>query len=253
MEKEISYRNNRGHKISAVFNQVNEDKSTLVIIIAHGFGTYRNGSSSKQFSKLLEEKEISSFRFDFNGHGESEVPLEDVTISEGVDDILSAISYIKSQGFNNIGLLGTSFGGACSIIAASQSKDLSLLVLRSPVSDYFTRELMTRTKEELSSWKRDGFRLYKTFDQRKINLKYNFFEDMKNNRGFESAENINIPTLVVHGDKDESVPLVLSEMLIKAISNSRLKVIKNADHKYSDPILNDEAVNEIINFIVENL
>lgn len=59
-----------------------------------------------------------------------------------MDDILQAVEFIKQSGHQKIGLVGSSFGGMASIMAASKTPDLSVLALKSPVSDYLGK-LMT--------------------------------------------------------------------------------------------------------------
>jgi len=248
MEHKLYFKNSKGDKLSAVLSISNKDKTTSIIIICHGFASHKNGSA-KKISSELNARGINTMRFDFYGHGESDGKFEDITISEGVNDILQVIKYLKNNGYTKIGLLGTSFGGACSIIAAGQTNDLFLLALRSPVADYFTRELMTKTKEYLVDWKLNGDCIYRKGEDKELRLKYSFYEDMKNLNGLLSATKIIISTFIVHGDKDEIIPIILSEMLNKAIINSELKVIQGADHRYTDPKLDSIAVDLLIEFI----
>ena len=61
------------------------------------------------------------------------------------------------------------------------------------------------------------------------------------------AEN---PVLIIHGENDEVVsvskdPIELNE----AAKNSRLVIIKNADHKFLDPAHWEELISEVDNFI----
>lgn len=252
MDEKLTFLNSKGDKLSGVLSIVNEDPSTPTIVFAHGFTSSKDGSA-KDISVLLNRLGINSLRFDFYGHGESEGEFENITISEGTDDILQAIEVLRSRGFKKIGLFGTSFGGACSIMAASKSRDVSLLALRSPVSDYYIRELLRKSKQELSEWKDNGYRMYKRGDGKELRLNYSFFEDMRFNRGLEAATNINVPTMIVQGDLDVSVPLILNEMLVKVIPDSKLKVIKGADHRYSNPNHDKEAVDILVDFIVESI
>ena len=59
-------------------------------------------------------------------------------------------------------------------------------------------------------------------------MNYSFVEDYEKYNTYESAKNITIPTLIVHGDKDTNVPITQSEKLAKSISNCRLEIIHNA-------------------------
>lgn len=248
MESSIIFQDSQGNKVSGVIRNPNDNFNSPIVIYAHGFASSKNGSS-KDIAALVANVGAHSLRFDFYGHGESEGNFEDVTVSKGVDDTLSAINYVSSLGYSNIHLCGTSYGGACSILAAAKTDRLKSLILRSPVSDYYTRDLMTKSKEELIAWKKDGYRIYKSGSGKELRLNSNFLTDMENLDGFQAAGNIKIPTLIFHGDKDESVPILLSQMIAKVIDDSRLVVIEGADHRYSNPE-HDQCV---INVMVEEI
>jgi len=220
--------------------------------MGHGFSTSKNSDTYVSLAKNLDDYKISSFRIDFYGHGESDGKFENVTISEAVDDLLQAIKFLKSQRYKMVGLMGGSFGGIASIMTASKSKDLYLLVLKSPVSNYLEKEMETKNKKELENWKMKGYRYYLSGDGRKLKLNYTFFEDFKNNNGFKAAPKIKVPTLIVHGDKDEAVPYKQSVKTSKLILNCTLHTVKGANHHYDGNGNKEEALKVMTKFIVAN-
>jgi len=246
MEEKLFFTNSKGNKLAAVLNIIN--KESLTIVISHAFGNFKDGSA-KKLSEKLEFLGINSLRFDFYGHGESEGNISDITVSEGVDDIRSAIKFLKNRDLVKIGLMGISFGGACSILAAAREPSIQSLALRAPVADFLVRELMFRSKEELNKWKETGFREFPKGDGTSANLSYNFFLDLPNNRGLVEAFNITAPTLIIHGDQDERVPFILSEMLQKAIPNATLNVIEGADHIFTNKEQREESLNDMVEFV----
>jgi alpha/beta superfamily hydrolase len=135
MNKNVEFKNSRGDKLAGILNETNS--KDWVLIMAHGFTSNKNTKNFVKLSEMLEGKNISSLRFDFWGHGESDGNFSDITISEAVDDILNAIKFVKELGYKNVGLLGSSFGGISSIMASSKTSDLSFLCLKSPVSNYW--------------------------------------------------------------------------------------------------------------------
>ena len=52
-------------------------------------------------------------------------------------------------------------------------------------------------------------------------------------RWIKAGENVDIPTLIVHGSEDKEVEIQLAEELSKSIKSSKLTVINGADHKFS--------------------
>ncbi|MBN1645967.1 alpha/beta fold hydrolase [Candidatus Woesearchaeota archaeon] len=251
MEKKVHFLDSEGHKVCGILsNPFPSDVVVMptVIILCHGFASSKNNLTHTTLVPKLHEAGIASLRIDFFGHGESEGKFEDITISRAVNDILSAISYLKSLSYSKIGLCGSSFGGISSIMAASKTYSLEFLALKSPVSDYYNIDRWN-TPEELAQWKTKGSTIYKT-GNKKLNVKYSFFEDIANNQGYKAAEKIKIPTLIVHGDKDVTVPVEQSRKTSKIIENCQLEIIHGADHKYSEPQHFSKMMALIFNFLL---
>ena len=253
MEEKVYFKNSKGLKLCSILSNPTSSKEKPIIILCHGFSTSKNSHTYVRLQEILNKYQISTFRFDFFGHGESEGKFEDITISEAVDDILNAIKFLKNQGYTKIGLVSSSFGGIASLMTASKTDDLFILALKSPVSNYEEKEYATKSKEELEEWRNRGFRYYVSGDGRKLKLNYTFFEDFKNNNGYEAAKKIKIPTLIVHGDNDESVPIEQSKKTASLIENCKSEIIEGADHRYSKPEDFEKMLDLISKFIIENL
>lgn len=253
MEK-LFFRNSKGDNLSAVLREPSENTNNAIVVMAHGFQSNKDSKKFIELEKIFNNNNIATFRFDFYGHGESEGEFENITMSEAKDDVLSALSYVKKLGFFKIFLIGSSFGGLSSNLAASESQDLSGLVLICPVSDYERVLRESMTKNEISDWKEKGF-TYKTDEKtnEKRKLLWAFFENLAKNNGYISAKNITIPTLIVHGDKDTTVSLSQSKELVSVIKNSTLYIVKGADHFFTDKLLFQEMINNVSKFILNLL
>lgn len=250
MQEKISFENSKGDRLVGVLSNPTNDKDKPIMIMCHGFSASKESSTYLKLEVALNEKGIATFRFDFYGHGESDGKFEDITITEAVDDALSAIEYIQSLGYSRIGLFGSSFGGMASIMAASKSKDIFVLALKSPVSNYMGKLLIDRGKEGLKDWKQKGYILYDS-GKNKLHLNYSFYEDSEKNNGYEAAKNINIPTIIVHGDVDDTVPVEQSIKTASIIKDCRLEIIKGVDHRYTNPEHFEKMLKLISDFIVE--
>jgi hypothetical protein len=251
MEK-VYFTNSKGDKLCGILSNPKGDHLLPAVILCHGFTTSKDSATSTKLEEILNQKIIATFRFDFFGHGESEGAFSKITISEGVDDILQAIDYLKALGYSKIGLFGSSFGGICAIMAASKTKDLYLLTLKSPVSNYKERDLEIKSKEELAEWRKQGYRSYIDGKGKKHKLNHSFFRDYNNNDGYKAAEKINIPTLIVHGNKDESVPVKQSVKLNEILWKGTLEIIPGANHHYSGKGHFDRMIGLVSNFIIKN-
>ncbi len=253
MEQKIWFSDSKGNKLCSLLSNPTKSLEKPIFIICHGFASSKSSPVYSELVDTLKKNNISTFRFDFYGHGESQGNFEDITISKAVDNILHAIKFIKSLGYKKIGLIGTGFGGISSMVVASKTKDLFLLVLRSPISNY--REVSTiknMSKEEMEEWKSTGYKVYINHQGKRLRLNYSFYEDLKNNDGYKAAKKIKIPTLIVHGDRDEQVSVVQSEKTSEIIKKSKLVIVKGADHLYSDKKHFSEMLKTITEFIVKN-
>lgn len=86
MEGKIFFKNSKGIKLCAILNNPTRDVNRPVIVLCHGFSTSKNSATYVALAERLSEHGISTFRFDFFGHGGSEGNFENITISEAVDD-----------------------------------------------------------------------------------------------------------------------------------------------------------------------
>lgn len=233
--KKVFFKNSKGNKLCGLLTVADADKG-IIAILCHGHSSGKNSKSIATLDSELVSRGVSVFRFDFYGNGESEGKFEDSDLTETSDDALQAIAFAKSQGFKKIILMGSSFGGLASIIAASKTPDLTALVLKSPVSDYYEVDFNILGEGGLAEWKKKGFIHYPyptSNDNRNLILNYSFVEDYQKYDAYKEAEKISVPTLIVHGDADESVPYSQSVKLSSIIKNSTLVTIPGADHRYT--------------------
>lgn len=252
MEEKLYFKNSKGLNLCGILSNPTSNKEKPLIILCHGFGSSKNSRTHVELQRKLNKFGVSTFRFDFFGHGESEGKFEDITISEAMNDILSTVKFMKSKGYSKIGLFGSSFGGIASLMAASKTEELFVLALKSPVSNFEEKLHTTTSKEDMNKWKKKGYYYYVRSDGERKKVNYSFFDDCKNSDGYEAAKKINIPTLIVHGDNDEAVPISQSKKTAALIQNCTLKIIRGADHKYSKPEDFEKMIKFLSTFIVRS-
>jgi len=253
MREKLSFENSKGDKLVGVLSNPNGSVDVPIVILCHGFSSSKESKTFTSMERGLNRFGIASFRFDFYGHGESDGKFEDITISEAVDDILRAIDFLKGKGYSRIGLLGSSFGGISSIMAASKSDDLVVLALKGPVSDYKEVELLRKGLDVIERWRESGFMTHCKSDGTPLKLNYSFYEDIKNNNGYQAAEKIKIPVIIVHGDADEVVPLEQSKKTCEIIEDCRLEIIPGANHRFKEGDSFERSIDFFVDFIVDNL
>jgi dipeptidyl aminopeptidase/acylaminoacyl peptidase len=251
MKEKIFFKNSQGNRLCGILSDPTSQKEKPIIILCHGFSTSKEGRTYARLEEILNDKGISTFRFDFFGHGESDGKLEEITTLEAVDDIQNAIIYLKESGYNKIGLVGSSFGGMASIIKAGKTNELYVLALKSPVSDYLGLFHTRVDKEEIKKWKKKGAIDITGVEGESRKIGYAFYEEAEKIKAYEAAQKIKIPTLIVHGDKDETVPIEQSKKTASLIENCRLEIIEGGDHRYSKPEHFEKMLDLISDFIIE--
>ncbi len=251
MNEKIFFENEKGLKLCGVLSNPTNDVDAPIVILCHGFATDKGGFTFVALEKALNENHISTLRFDFFGHGESDGKFEDITISQETEDIFSAIEYLKSLGYSSMGLVGSSSGGGAAIMAAAKLPDLFALALKAPAVDHVELEIAERGEKGIREWKKEGFVMYERGNGEKLKLNYSFFEDLKNNIGYDVAEKISMSTLIVHGDADCDVPISQSIKLSKMIKDCHLEIFSGADHKFTRPEDFKRMIEIISEFIIK--
>ncbi|MCC7570993.1 alpha/beta fold hydrolase [Candidatus Micrarchaeota archaeon] len=251
MAEKIFFKDANGYKVCGILSE--QDKNKPIVVMAHGLSSGKDSFTNISLEKMFNEKGFSTFRIDLFGHGESDGKFENLTVSNAAQSLLSTIDYVKEKGYLRIVLVGSSFSGICSIMAASKSDDLICLALKCPVSQYEKLEMERKGEQFIKEWKERGYYEYDSGFQGKLRLNYTLFEDFKNNDGWKAAEKIKIPTLIVHGDKDITVPISQSKTVCKIIKDCKLEVVEGADHFFrAKPEHFQEMLNLIFDFIIKN-
>ena len=176
-------------------------------------------------------QKIAALRFDFGGCGESED--REITLKNQIDDLKFAINYVRENGYSKIGLLGESFGGLTSILAYDDN--IKTLVLWAPVTKSKTPSILQKEKfrQELNN---RGFVIYRK-DGRNFKIPKEYFEERQNINQKEILSKIKSPVLIIHGNKDEVVPLNHSQEAMEYLPpNSRLEIIEGGNHTFNNRI-----------------
>ena len=251
MKEKIFLKNSKGNKLCGILSNPTSQEEKPIIILCHGFSTSKDGRTYVRLEEILNKNRVSTFRFDFFGHGESDGKFEETTTSEAVDDIHNVIKFLKDSGYKKTGLVGSSFGGMASMIEAGKTNDLYVLAMKSPVSDYLGMFLARDIEIDIKDWKEKGFIDVTGVNGESRKLNYSFYEDAEKINGYEAAKKIKIPTLIVHGNEDETVPIEQSKRTASLIENCRLEIIEGGDHTYSKAEHFENMLDLISEFIIE--
>ena len=227
----IYFKNSNGKRLCGIISNPKSDsvkESGTIIIMCHGLGSNKDYIPYITLQDKINALGITTFRMDLLGHGESDGEFDDLTLTETIDDILCAKHELERRGYGNIGYIGTSFGGVGGIMVASLEQ-FKFLILISPPTHYDISEMVKSSIHML----RELVKINKATEKRKAHPNMRFFMDYGSYDSYDAAKKITAPVLIIHGNKDNIVPLAKSRELKKRIKGSKLKVIRDADHHYT--------------------
>ncbi len=245
MQKKIFLKSKSG-KVCCIHSKVKGSSS--VVILAHGYLSNKKSRTNVELSKKLNKAGISTLAFDIYGHGESEGDIERLTITKAVDNVLAVYDFAKSRGYKRIGLSGSSFSGIVSLIAATK-REFSALSLKCPVFD--SKRLWDRRhgKKKIESWRKKGYLVQ--FGKR---WRYEAYEDASQYDMKRIASGITAPTLVIHGDKDRTVPISHAKDIINHVAGEKkLVIVKGADHFFKEPAYFGKMINASFRWLSSHL
>lgn len=218
-----------GNKLACLVAKPENPKG--LVISSQGFGSTKDKPQYQSLLNGLPKLGFVVVVFEFQGSGESEGDFRQKTESRDLEDLRAVVEYA----FNNFEfnkekffVFGSSFGGFTALNLALEESRVKGLVLKAPVSNF--EEVYVHLREE-----------------RKYIIDYDaFFEDGKKYDVYSKASQLKIPVKIIHGDKDETVPITQSEKLVSLIPNGELKLISGAKHQFEGH--EEESYSEIIKF-----
>lgn len=138
-------------------------------------------------------------------------------------------------------LIGSSLGGYLAALYAAGHPEIERLILLAPAFDFYRLWSEDLGPERLAKWQRDGSIPVFHYGYRcEQPLGFEFFEDAARHEPFPDFGQ---PALVIHGDRDDVVPLELSARFAAAHPNARLTRLPSG-HELTDvlePIWRESA------------
>ena len=235
IQRPLSFQDSHGHLASAILAESTE-KSDAVAILCHGFLSTKQSNTNRRLTDLLVPQGVSTFCFDWFGMGDSEGSFADLTVRRCCDQLEQALAFISEQGYQRIGLIGSSFGGLISLLVAGLHPQLFALGLKCPVPDFPELLRLEFGEGAMLHWKETGEIPNVTGGDKPITLRYDFYEDCLKYDTYQAAGFIQSPTFIVHGDQDELIPLHHIHRLMDSLkAQKHLTIIEGANHHFGRP------------------
>ena len=228
-------------------------KKNLYIVFLHGFMSDIEGEKPKAFFKYARKKKYGFLAFEYTGHGKSSGKFTHGNISKWSEETKIVIKKIVKK--NDFILIGSSMGAWLALNQFKYFKKQIQGFLGIGSAPEFLENLM---------WKKFTKKMKKeTAKNKTYNLKHGNYEypityqliiDGRKNKVLNKKINSKINITMVHGSKDEVVPINYSRKVLRIFTNSkkRLIIVKNGNHSLS----NKQGLKKItteLNKIISNI
>ncbi len=212
----------------------NKYKKIPYVVFLHGFMSDLEGDKPKKILKYCNKKKIGFLALEYSGHGKSSGKFTHGNISKWTNEVKISIKKIVKK--NKFILVGSSMGSWISLNQFKFFDNQILGFLGIGSAPEFLENLM---------WKKFNNKMKKEIKKKGIyNLKhgnyeypitYQLIKDGRKNKILNKKIINKIYVTMIHGKKDEVVPVNYSKRVLKIFKNAKKKllIIKNGDHSLS--------------------
>ena len=209
-------------------------KNKTYLVFLHGFMSDLEGEKPKNFLNFSKKHDLGFLALEYSGHGKSSGKFTNGNISKWSEQTHLLIKKIVKK--NNFILIGSSMGAWISLNQFKIFKNQIKGFLGIGSAPEFLENLM---------WKKFTEKMKKeTINKGIYHLKhgnyeypitYQLIKDGRRNKVLNKPINIKTKVTMVHGEKDEVVPISYSKKVLKIFPKAKKKmiVIKNGDHSLS--------------------
>ena len=226
--------------------------ANLHVVFLHGFMSDVEGEKPKNFLKYCRKRKLGFLAIEYSGHGKSSGDFTKGNISKWTKEVkISIKKIIKKKIFI---IIGSSMGSWLTLNQFKFFKKQIKGFLGIGSAPEFLDRLM---------WKKFSKKIKKEIIKKKIYqlkhgeyeypITYQLIKDGKKNKVLEKKYKIKIPITMIHGSKDEVVPVNYSKKILNIFEKAKKKllIIKNGDHSLSSKI-NLKIINKELDKILIN-
>lgn len=210
-------------------------------VIVHGFKGFKDWGFFPWLSETLCNHRFAVCRFNMSRSGIGENPetfdrldlFAEDTYSEQISDLQKVVRYAQQRVDAPTFLVGHSRGGGVSLLAASGIENLCGVVTWSAIAR--TDRWDDATKAQ---WRRIGYlEAENTRTKQMMRMSTRMLDDIEANRDrldiLKRVTQIEQPLLIIHGARDESVPVAESAEIAAYAADASRMIIANASHTYN--------------------
>ncbi|WJX28336.1 hypothetical protein P8452_17072 [Trifolium repens] len=244
--------NKNGEKLVGILHQ--SGTTTDLVILCHGFQCSKDTNLMLNLAVALENSQISSFRFDFSGNGESEGSFQFANFSTEVDDLHAVVQHFRESNRVIRAIVGHSKGSNMGLLYASKYHDIKTVVnisgrynLKAGIQECLGKDYLERIKKDgfIDVNKSSGSLDYRVTEESLMEVLGTNLDEICPQIDKECR------VLTIHGSSDEINSVQDAHKFAKIIPNHKLHIIEGADHAYNNH--QDELFSVVVSFIKETI
>ena len=229
---------------------INKYKNKPYVVFLHGFMSDLEGEKPKKILKFCNSKKIGFLAVEYSGHGKSSGKFTQGNISKWTNEVKISIKRIIKK--NKFILVGSSMGSWISLNQFKFFNNQILGFLGIGSAPEFLENLMWKkfNKKIKNEIKKKGIYHLK-YGNYEYPITYQLIKDGRKNKILNKKIKNKIYVTMIHGKKDEVVPVSYSKKVLKVFKNAKKKlvIIKNGDHSLSSKRNLDKITKELNNII----
>ena len=239
---------NGSNRIYGIAYVPNKNEKVPLVIFSHELGN--DHTSGERYAKRLAQAGYATYVFDFCGGtvggNRSDGSNNQMSVLTEASDLEAVLASSKSWDFvdaNKIVLLGGSMGGlVTTVVGSSHQDEIAGMILMYPaLSAKADSESQTyQTEDDIP----DDVSLFGGW----IHVGKNYITDLQSVDFNQLLSSYKGHMLLLHGDKDGTVPISWSEEAKEIIPDCEFHVIKNGGHEFFDQPFED-AMSYILPYV----
>ncbi len=222
------------NKISYILNSKSVKGPKASVVFLCGYKSDKNGAKALFIEDLRKKVGFEYLRFDYSGHGDSSGKIDDLLISDWIQE---SSKIIKDLTNFPIILIGSSMGGWIAFYLASiiNKKILGVIGIATAVDFTFFLERELDEKQKKKFIKTKQLVIRSNYSDKPYIFKKKFIQDSKKFFLLNKRTKINCKSILLYGLRDNSVKLDSQLQLLNIFNNNSVSliVLPNSDHRMS--------------------
>ncbi|QCR22892.1 S9 family peptidase [Pontibacter sp. SGAir0037] len=222
-----------------------------VVVFVHGFKGFKDWGHFNLLSSYFAGQGFVFIKLNFSHNGTSVADCSDMHDLEAfgrnnfcleLDDLGSLLDNLHTGdtplplqeiNLDRLYLIGHSRGGGSVILKAVEDKRVKAIATWASVSDFDQRW----SPEVMEQWEKEGVQwIPNARTGQQMPLYYQIVENYNANKHRlhipELVKNLRQPMLILHGDVDETVPLLMAHDLKKRKPDAELHILPDTNHSF---------------------